>query len=139
MLRNFLIALFVAVIVMPGQPMAQDVPFATRESFYEFVDSHMAKRDFGTQVSRLGGADEYSPEEIVAADAQLKRALPYALTGKAVLRTREMQAGFREELVVYWGEQGYLWCYFLLHEREEGLLVVRFNYNTSSDVIFELF
>lgn len=137
----FRLALLMAVFVLGavGAAMAQDVPFASRETFYEFVDTHMAKRDFATQVSRLGGADEYSPEQLAGADEAFKRALPDPLTQKAVLRTREMQAGFREELVVYWGERGYLWCYFLLHEREEGVLVMRFNFNIDSEAIFSLF
>lgn len=137
----FRIALLTMLFVVGavGGAVARDVPFASRESLYEFLDKHMATRDFATQVARLGGADEYSPEQLANADAALKRALPDPLTEKAVLRTREMQAGFREELAVYWGESGYIWCYFLLHEREEGVLVMRFNFNTDSEAIFNLF
>lgn len=137
MFRRLIACLFLA---MPLPALAQDSVFSNYDDYMRFVDSHIMARDFIPLVLRLGGRDEYTDEQLNAANVQLMSAMPRDFSNSAVLKRVKLSNGFSQEARVYWNDQlGYTYFYALLHDQPDGLVVLRFTLNTNIDAIFSKF
>lgn len=128
------------LLCISALPAAADEVFPTYEDYESFVDTKMKNREFSNVISRLGGADEYTPEQMQVLQGQLRDLVPYYLTNADLVKRVELSNGYSQEMRAYWNEKNsYLFFYALIHEREDGVLVLQFNLNTSSDPIFTKF
>ena len=133
---------FIALILclLPMAALAQeDSIFQNYDDFTNYVDDHMMNRDFIPMVQRLGGRDEYTQEQLSQVNTQLLAAFPQDFPNKAIVRSVDMGAGFREEAWVYWQGLSYAWFYVLLHDRGNDLLVIQFNINSNASVVLDKF
>ena len=131
-MRVFIATLLFA-LGLAAPSSAQDSVFASYEAFEEFVDDGFKSRDFATLTKRLGGRDEYTPEQLTALTNQMRAVLPMDFTDGAVMKEVVLENGFRQEARTYWreGTLQYVYSYFLLQERGDALVVINFNFNTS--------
>lgn len=140
-LRSFILT--TAVALFANVAVAEEVEsyFDDYESYSDFVNSQMMSREFTTVIKRLGGSDEYTEEELVATDRQLKNVWREDFTGVTVFRETDLGGGMRQEARAYWSGVGktYAYYYALLHELDGGIVVLQFNLNSSSSKIFENF
>lgn len=129
-----------AVLLLPTGLWAEDSKFVNYDAYAAFVDQNIMSRDFIPLINRLGGRDEYTPEQITGVNSQLLAAMPYDFTGAAILKQEKLGGGFIREIRAYWNDRdSYVYYYGLLHENGEQLVVVKFYLNTNSDKIFDKF
>ncbi len=134
--------LFLAKIlfVFCALPAFSDEVFSSYEDYESYVEQKIKNREFTNVVLRLGGADEFTPEQLRVIQNQLRDAVPYYLTDTAIMERVELSNGFSHEIRAFWNEKNsYFFYYALIHEREDGVLVLRFNMNTSSEELFKLY
>ncbi|WP_170344268.1 hypothetical protein [Ruegeria atlantica] len=121
-------------------PAAADEVFPTYADYETFVDTKMKNREFSNVINRLGGADEYTPQQMEILQGQLRDLVPYYLSHTEVAKRVELQNGFAQEMRVYWNDKNsYVFVYTVLHEREDGLVVLSFSLNTNATPILEKF
>ena len=133
-------AIFVAAIaVFATSAAAKDSFFKDFAAYEEFVDSSIMRRDFIPLIQKLGGRDEYTPEQLSASNAQLLNVFRANFKDRSVFKVVELGGGVRQEARMYWIGSSYAFYYALLHQREDGLVVLRFALNSSSDKIMGLF
>ncbi|MEW2913596.1 hypothetical protein [Leisingera sp. JC11] len=135
-MRKFLAAVLLAAC--PGFALAQDSIFKSYDAYERFVDTVIKERDFKQLITRLGGRDEYTPEQLQSAQQQLLAIYPRDFTGSGVAVRQELMNGFRKEVRVYWNEEVLNYCYYyaFLHDRGDSIVVLKFDLNTNSDVVF---
>lgn len=138
---RFVFALIVLMLPAIAPAAERTSHFADGAAYASFVDDTLMHRRFADLVQRLGGDDEYTPEEMDSIAAQLAELFPSDFTNSAVLRETDLGGGFRQEARAYWSQPdgNYLYYYALLHDREDGTVVLTFSANTDIDVIMELF
>lgn len=134
---RFIAMLVFLVLPMGAQAQIRDSVFADYGSYQRFVDNAIYARDFGGLIQVLGGRDEYTEEQLSGTVRQFLNIYPRGFTNHAVINVRDLGAGFRQEMRVYWLSKGfgYLYYYALLHDRGSELVVIKFNMNTDIDVI----
>ncbi|WP_299636792.1 hypothetical protein [uncultured Ruegeria sp.] len=128
------------ILCLLALPAAADEVFPTYADYETFVDTKMKNREFSNVISRLGGADEYTPQQMEILQGQLRDLVPYYLTHADVAKRVELENGFAQEMRVYWNDKNsYVFVYTVLHEREDGLVVLSFSLNTNATPILEKF
>ena len=133
---------FLAAIVfcLSSLPAAADEVFSTYADYEAFVDTKIKNREFSNVISRLGGADEYTPQQMQVLQGQLRDRVPYYLTNADVAKRVELENGFAQEMRIYWNDKNsYLYYYALLHQRDDGVMVLQFSINTSPEPILARF
>lgn len=71
---------------------------------------------------------------------QLRDLVPYYLTNADVAKRVELKSGFSQEMRIYWNDRNsYLYYYALLHQRDDGVIVLQFSINTRAEPILEKF
>lgn len=114
--------------------------FKTHQDYVEFVESKVMSRDFIPLIKQLGGDDEYTEAQLKSTNAQLLNVMPFDFTGTERIKHVRMGTSFSQEMRVFWNEKSsYVYYYALLHHRDDGVVVLKFNLNTNSDAIFEKF
>ncbi len=136
MIRRFAAIIF----CLASLPAAADEVFPTYADYETFVDTKMKNREFSNAASRLGGADEYTPQQMEVIQGQLRDLVPYYLTHAAVAKRIELENGFAQEMRVYWNDKNsYVFTYTVLHQRDDGVMVLQFIINTSAQPILGMF
>lgn len=140
MIRFFPAVALVALLASTAgaQPLFPSV-FADFDSYESFVIDRISDRDFVDLVIGLGGGDEYTPGQLAAVDADLRRAFRRDFENHALMKAVKMEEGFREEARAFWTGQQYGYFYALLHDRGEDFVVLRFELNTSVSYILGQF
>ncbi|KIC19411.1 MULTISPECIES: hypothetical protein [unclassified Leisingera] len=135
-MRKFLAAALIALL--PATALAQDSVFSSYEAYERFVDTVIKQRDFKQLITRLGGRDEYTPEQLQSAQQQLAAIYPHGFTGGSVAARKELMNGFKKEVRIYWNEDVLNYCYYyaFIHDRGDSIVVLKFDLNTNSDVVF---
>ncbi|MFY0311143.1 hypothetical protein ACFMBG_14725 [Leisingera sp. D0M16] len=135
-MRKFFAAAFFALLPMAS--LAQDSVFNSYGSYERFVETVVKGRDFKQLITRLGGRDEYTPEQLESVQRQLLTIYPRDFTGGAVAVRQELMNGFSKEVRVFWNEDALNYCFYyaLIHDRGDGIVVLKFDLNTNSDVVF---
>ncbi|SHK11685.1 hypothetical protein SAMN05444000_11956 [Shimia gijangensis] len=133
---------FLAIIVglfLPTFAAAQvsDSTFRDYAEFSAFVDTHSQSRDITKLLTVLGGRDEYTKEQMANLQAQVFNLYPDVLPNKTIFHENDLGGGVRQEVRAYWTGLSYLYLYFLLHERDDALIVLRFAFNSSAEKIME--
>lgn len=133
---KILVAAFLAVF--PGFAWAEDSIFKSYESYERFVETVIKDRDFKQLIIRLGGRDEYTPEEMENVQQQLLNIFSQDFSSSAVAVRQELMNGFSKEVRVFWNEEVLNYCYYyaFIHERGDSIVVLKFGLNTNSDVVF---
>ncbi|WP_170390122.1 hypothetical protein [Ruegeria arenilitoris] len=134
---RILAAIFLSLSTIPA---AADEVFATYADYEAFVDTKIKNREFSNVISRLGGADEYTPQQMQVLQGQLRDLVPYYLTNADVAKRVELENGFAQEMRIYWNDNNsYLYYYALLHQRDDGVIVLQFSINTRAEPILGMF
>lgn len=129
-MRRVLFLLF-ALLPFTAAAQERDSHFASYSEYTEFVDGHIATRDFIELIQVLGGRDEYTIEQLQGLNTRFQSIYPANFTARAVVRKVDLGEGFRQEMRVYWnGAGGYLYFYALLHDRPDALVVLTFTLNS---------
>ena len=127
---RFVLVVFVVLTATVSQ--AGEV-FPNYRTLMNYVDNQIMKRDFVPLITRLGGEDEYTEEELDVLSAQLLDVLPFDFTEVEILASENLSDTFTQEIRAYWNDQNsYAFIYFLLHERNGGLVVQNFHFSTSA-------
>jgi len=139
---RLLIALAAALALLsaaPARAEERDSIFADDAAYHAFVDDHIARRDFIPLIQKLGGRDEYTPEQLQGVLQQFTSIYTKNFSHRATVRTRMLESGFREEIVTYWNDLDYIWFYAITHQREGELVVLNFALNSSYEAVAERF
>ncbi len=117
-----------------------DEAFQTYSDFEQYVDKRIKNREFSTVISRLGGADEYTKQQLQMIQNQLRDVVPFYLTDVAIVKRIELENGFSQEMRAYWNkDNSYLFLYAFLQERNDGVIVLQFSMNTSPEPVLQMF
>lgn len=127
--------------ILPTLVSAQiaDSTFKDYQSFSAYVDEHVKDRKMTELLVTMGGRDEYTKEQMDNIQAQTDRLFPTALDQKTVFHRDDLGGGIYQEARAYWTGKSYMYLYFLLHEREDALIVLQFAFNSSVGKIMEKF
>lgn len=137
---RYFAALIVSLCLLTGIAQAQqDSIFEDYGDYASYVDQHIMAREFAPLILRLGGRDEYSPEELQSTNTKLRRVWPINFEEVRVFRAEDLGGGLRQEGRIYWTGISYAYFYALLHEREDGFVVISFHLNSSSKKVLERF
>ncbi len=131
--------LFSMCLMAPAAHAQQDSFFQSYDDYAAFVDKSFFTRDFVPLILRLGGRDEYTPEQLAKNNADLNRAWPRPFEQVTVFRREDLGGGFSQEARAYWTGAQYAYFYALLHQRDDAFVVISFRLNTSSKAIMERF
>lgn len=137
---RYLLCLFALTLWATSAP-AQDTDsvFRDYDDYATFVDQAVMQRAFIPLIQRLGGRDEYTPEQLAATQDQMKRAWPRNFTNMSVFRKQDLGGGLIQEGRMYWTGKSYAFYYALLHQRPDDLAVITFTINSNSKVVMERF
>lgn len=130
-----LFSLFTATSAMAGNKIFKDY-----NDYRSFADPLILERNFVPLVKALGGEDEYTDEQLDRLEMQLLVALPKNFSDVAVVKRVELEEGFSQEMRAYWNSNNsYVFYYSFLQQRKDGLIVLKFKINISSEQIFSQF
>ncbi len=136
MFRSFAATIF----CLASLPAVADEVFPTYADYETFVDTKIKNREFSNVITRLGAADEYTPQQMQVVQGQLRDLVPYYLTNADVAKRVELENGFAQEMRVYWNDKNsYVFTYTVLHQRDDGVMVLQFIINTSAQPILGMF
>lgn len=129
---KFIYAFFSAILLaLPAA--AQDLPesiFRDYDHMRQVLDDNIMTRDIVTTMKAFGASDEMTPEELDSLQRRLQGIFARDFEHVAVLRSREMGGGFRQELYAYWVGTQYLYAYVFMHNRGREMVAVHFQFNT---------
>jgi len=128
-----------AFSILPALSAAKDSIFIDYQAYEKFVTDHVMARKFQTLILQLGGRDELTKEELRALNRQMRSVMPKDFTQSEVIKSVDLGSGFSQEARVFWTGLSYVYYYAFLHQREDELVVLKFNLNTSSSKIFDKF
>jgi len=134
--------LWIALIVMlPTAVMAQqrDSVFANYQAYSDFVDKKVMQRDFIPLIQVLGGRDEYTKEQLANVNERMLSAFPLDFENTSVFNQKDLGGGMLQEGRVYWTGEQYAYFYAMLHIRDNDVVVINFNLNSSIDTIMAKF
>lgn len=139
-MRKFALSLCFLGLTSPALYAQQnDSVFEDYDAYAEFVDAQIMGRNFTPLILRLGGRDEYTPQELEANQRQMETIWRRDLTHVTVFNRRDLGGGVWQEARMYWSGQSYAYFYALLHERGDQVLVINFLLNSSSKPIMDRF
>ncbi len=135
-----LISIALVLVLLPFVAWAQDSRFDSHDAYVRFIDDKIMSRDFIPLITEMGGKDEYTPEQMNAANARLLTAMPFDFVDTALIKTVDLGNGFSQEMRAYWNNRSsYVFFYAFLHQKADELIVLKFNLNTNSEKIFDKF
>ncbi|WP_147124974.1 hypothetical protein [Shimia ponticola] len=140
-------ALFTVVMVISAwastASFAQEKPgfFESYEALDTFVTQTTEARDYARLLNRLGGGDEYTIEQMNQLKRQLDSLFPTDFDQHLIFSEVDLGGGIRQEGRAYYNDDvdGYLWFYFLLHDRGDAFVVIEFSFNTNASTIISRF
>ena len=124
---------FLSVIALALPAAAQDLPesiFRDYDHMRQVLDDNIMKRDIVTTMKAFGASDEMTPEELAGLQRRVQGIFPRDFENVDVMRVREMNGGFRQELYAYWTGTQYLYAYLFMHDRGDRMVAVHFQFNT---------
>lgn len=133
------VLIFLGLFPIAAMAQQRDSVFASYAAYETFVDHAVMSRDFIGLINTLGGRDEYTPQELQGIQRQFHSIYPQDFSAKAVTKEIDLGAGFQQEMRVYWNGTGYVYYYALLHQRPDGLIVLKFNINSNIDKVLAQF
>lgn len=134
----FTTAVLGVVLGMPAGAQDGNGLFADDDSLVAFVEQHGKVRDFPTLLRELGGGDEYTDQQIAGLDAQLRNIYPDDFTAFALVKSRTLESGFRQRVYTFWNGTAYVWLYLMTHQRQDGVQVIQFSFNSDNEAIIPM-
>ncbi|MEQ9693865.1 hypothetical protein [Shimia sp. SDUM112013] len=133
--------LLAVLICAPGFALAQiqDSVFKDYKTFERFVDREAKSRDIATLLSILGGRDELTSEQIRNIEGQFLALYPEDFENVVVFNRKDLGNGITQEARAYWIGLRYVYFYFMLHQRDDELVVLRFSFNSLPDKMLKEF
>jgi hypothetical protein len=141
-MRHFFTALCLCLLpfLARAQDNLPDSVFADYGQYAAYVDKMVTTRQFVPFIKKMGGADEYTEEELAKIEAQFLRLFPADFTARTVFRQEDLGGGMRQEGRMFWNAgTGYAFYYAVLHERADALVVLNFALNTKIEPIMSRF
>ena len=135
-----LLTIFLLVLPFSAAAQQRDSFFDSYGDYVDFVDNHIINRNFIELIQVLGGRDEYKAGQLQDIEDQMRSTFPNNFVGGALARRVELESGFSQEMRVYWdADLGYNFFYAVLHQRPDGVVVLRFAMNSNIDKILAKF
>lgn len=135
-------AIFIVLsLLIPSSLLAQerDSVFSTYEAYSGYVDEMIMGRDFKPLIMVLGGRDEYTKEQLATVNGQLLAAFPSDFEHSTIFREENMGGGVIQEARAYWTGERYAFFYAVIHIRENDVVILNFNLNSSVATIMGKF
>lgn len=137
-----LVAVFALLAILPPDSSkaltSSALTFRDYDAFSETVDKRILKRQFGALIQAMSQTP-LSLAQVQQMDAQTRRGFPEDFTHHAVMRREEMENGFSHEVRAYWTGETYLYVYFLIHERENDVMILHIGLHRTPAQAFALF
>jgi len=129
------------VLMLPTAALSQqrDSVFSNYQAYSDFVDTMVKKRDFIPLIQVLGGRDEYTTEQLNSVNERMLAVFPLDFENASVFNKRDLGGGVIQEGRIYWTGEQYAYFYAILHIRENDVVVINFNLNSSIDTIMAKF
>lgn len=121
------------VAVLTGAPhlaLAQS-PQAVFDNYLELrarLDTLMKNRDIAEVMPVFGDTSEAA--DLEALEQRVRGIFPQDFENVALIRRNDLDHGFRQELIAYWVGTAYIYVYILLHQRDDGIVALAFNFNS---------
>lgn len=135
-------ALLIALtLLLPTSVFGQqrDSVFASYDAYSSYVDKMIMGREFESLIMDLGGRDEYTKEQLGAVNNQLLGAFPSDFEHSTIFREENMGGGMHQEARAFWTGESYAFFYAVIHIRENDVVVLNFNLNSSVATIMSKF
>ncbi|MFD0981282.1 hypothetical protein [Tropicimonas aquimaris] len=134
-----LIAATVLLSALPGAGQERVSVFEDYAAFDSFVTDMVNRRAFGALLQRMGGGDRLTLADVQRITEQSRQSFPQDFENSDVLRKQDLGNGFSQEARAFWVGETYAFVYILLHERDDGLVVVNFAIHASPAPVLSMF
>lgn len=142
MFRKIISLAVLAVLLAQAAPVAaqmRDSVFRDYDAYAAFVDRTVKARKFAELILVLGGRDEYTREQLQAAQDNFLRIYDRNFTERVIFLERDLGGGIRQEVRGYHVGESYIWFYAIMHQRADDLVVINFKLNSSINAVLEPF
>jgi hypothetical protein len=109
---------------------AQDGVFRNYEELRSDLDQYMKSRDIKSVMLRFGGADEMTIQQLDNLQGRVRQIFPQDFTEVELVRRNEMENGWSQELISYRRGISYIFAYLVLHQLDDAIVSVNFQFNT---------
>lgn len=92
------------------------------------LDTLMMNRDIAEVMPVFGDTSEAA--DLEALEQRVRGIYPQDFETVALIRRNDLDHGFRQELIAYWVGTAYIYVYMLLHQRDDGIVALAFNFNS---------
>ncbi|TNF19949.1 MAG: hypothetical protein EP318_12775 [Rhodobacteraceae bacterium] len=123
--------LLAAVLALAPHWAAAQSSQAVFDNYLELrarLDTLMKNRDIAEVMPVFG--DTSSPADLEALEQRVRGIYPQDFENVALIRRADLEHGFRQELLAYWVGTAYIYVYMLLHQRDDALVALGFNFNS---------
>jgi hypothetical protein len=134
------VPLFALAVLAAPAAQARDSLFKDYNAFSNYIDREVKRRNWVPMIQKLGGRSRYTQQQLQGIKIQFDTLYRQDFTHVEVFNRRDLGGGLWEEGRIYWRDvDSNVFVYLLLHEREEGLVVIRFSLNSSPEKILSQF
>ncbi|MDQ2092775.1 hypothetical protein [Rhodalgimonas zhirmunskyi] len=123
----------------PARAQEADSIFKDYNAYAAYTDEMIATRQWTPFIQRMGGRDEYTPEQLSGISGRFNSIFRSNFTKRTVFMDQDLGGGMRREIRAYYGPAGYVFFYAIMHAREDSLIVLNFSLNTKVEAIMERF
>lgn len=138
-LRAGLVAGTMLLSGLPAGAQERTSVFEDYAAFDAFVTETIRKRAFGALFQRIGGGDRLSLADVQKITEQSRQSFPQDFENSEVFLSQDLGKGFTQEARAFWTGETYAFAYVLLHDREDGIVVVNFSIHASPAPVLALF
>ncbi|WP_323764660.1 hypothetical protein [Marinovum sp.] len=137
MILRHLILCFVLLLPLPATAQDARAMFDNYLALRARLDTLVMNRDIAEVMPAFG--DETDPAELEALELRVREIYPRDFENVALIRRQDMEHGFRQELIAYWVDTQYIYIHMLLHDRDDGLMALGFNFNSDFGALHDKF
>ncbi|MDQ2088603.1 hypothetical protein [Marimonas arenosa] len=138
-LTALLLAVSLAVVPLRTTAEERDSLFTDYADYSAYVDRMLTTRAWADFILRMGGRDEYTPQQLTKIAADFDAIYPAAFTQRTLFREVDLGGGIRQEARAYWNGGSYLFYYAILHQRDDALVVLNFSMNSKIEPVMARF
>ncbi|OSQ48557.1 hypothetical protein [Marivita geojedonensis] len=130
-MKPFVFSCMAAIsLVLAQGAAAQDGVFRDYDELRSTLDQYMTSRDIKSVMLRFGGADEMTIQQLDDLQGRVRQIFPQDFTEVALVRRNEMENGWAQELISYRSGISYIFAYLVLHQLDDAIVSVNFQFNT---------
>lgn len=126
-------------LAAPVRAEDRDSFFRDYADFAGFADRLVTTREWTPFIQRMGGRDEYTPEQLKGLSDRFDAIFPVNFTNLTVFLDEDLGGGMRRQVRAYYGPAGYVFLYVIMHQRDDALVVLNFSLNTEVKEILAKF